>query len=156
MESATNFPDSQAMPVVVLESLVRVAARQPRPRLSKLQALMAGERKEILAIILIGVAALIPMMVWGIPSGGDLPNHFRFAQPFYDSIRNGHIYPGWLSESNYGFGDARFRFYPPGLYYLLAVFKAATSWYWASLLSFALLSVLGGLGAYFWRADRTR
>src|SRR5213078_4890198 len=150
VESATNIPDSQAMPVVVLESLVRVAARQPRPRLSKLQALMAGERKEILAIILIGVAALIPMMVWGIPSGGDLPNHFRFAQPFYDSIRNGHIYPGWLSESNYGFGDARFRFYPPGLYYLLAVFKVATSWYWASLLSFALLSVLGGLGAYFW------
>jgi uncharacterized membrane protein (UPF0136 family) len=101
-------------------------------------------------VVLAGIGALIPLMIWGVPSGGDLTNHYRFAQPFYDSITSGHVAPGWLAESNYGFGDARFRFYPPGLYYLLAALKSATGWYWASALAFTLLSVLGGLGTYFW------
>ncbi|HXD31643.1 MAG TPA: 6-pyruvoyl-tetrahydropterin synthase-related protein [Pyrinomonadaceae bacterium] len=111
---------------------------------------MIKERTAILTIIIVGIAAMIPMMVWGIPSGGDLPNHLRFAQPFFESIRNGNFYPGWLAESNYGFGDARFRFYPPGLYYLLALFKSGFGWYAASLFTFTLLSVVGGLGTYFW------
>src|SRR6185295_8465757 len=108
--------------------------------------LMSDERRAIFTIIIVGIAAMIPMMIWGIPSGGDLPNHFRFVQPFYESIRSGNLYPSWLAESNYGFGDARFRFYPPGLYYLLSLFKSGTGWYAASLLTFTFLSVAGGLG----------
>ena len=53
----------------------------------------------LLIVALSGIILLIPMMVWGIPNGGDLPNHYRFAQPFYDSIRAGHFYPGWLAGS---------------------------------------------------------
>lgn len=112
--------------------------------------LLTGESGAVLLVALAAVAALIPLMIWGIPAGGDLANHYRFAQPFYDSIHSGHFYPGWLAESNYGFGDARFRFYPPGLYYLLALIRSATGWYWTSVLAFTLLSMLGGLGTYFW------
>jgi len=112
--------------------------------------LWCDDSRALLTVTLVGIILLVPMMVWGIPEGGDLANHFRFAQPFYDSIRTGHLYPGWLAESNYGFGDARFRFYPPGLYYLIAVFKSVSGWYWASIFTFAFLNVLGGLGAYFW------
>ena len=104
----------------------------------------------VLVVLLVAVGVLVPMMCWGIPSGGDLANHYRFAQPFYESIRSGHFYPGWLAESNYGFGDARFRFYPPGLYYLMALFRLVSGWYAASLLAFITLSMLGGGGAYFW------
>jgi hypothetical protein len=129
--------------------------RRPRGkgslRLSALRRkVLAGQPGAILVVILAGIAVLIPLMVWGIPSGGDLANHYRFALPFYDSLRGGHLYPGWLAESNFGFGDARFRFYPPGLYYFLGCLKLLTSWYDASVLAFTGLSILGGLGTYFW------
>ena len=109
-----------------------------------------SDAKAALVVALFGIVIMIPLAVWGIPAGGDLTNHYRFALPFYESIRSGHLYPGWLAESNNGFGDARFRFYPPGLYYLLAGFKLVTGWYWASVLAFTLVTVLGGLGMYFW------
>ena len=94
---------------------------------------------------------MILIVIWGIPAGADLANHFRFAQPFYESIRSGSLYPGWLAESNDGFGDPRFRFYPPGLYYLLAASRILTGqWYAGTILTLVFLSVLGGLGVYFW------
>ncbi len=120
-------------------------------RLYKLQRqLNAAMRGPLLVVAVAGVLALVPLMAWGIPSGADLPNHYRFALPFYDSISRGHLYPGWLAESNFGLGDARFRFYPPGFYYLLVFLKLFTNWYAASVAAFTALSVLGGLGTYFW------
>ena len=115
-----------------------------------LQAKRYNEAKSILTVALVGVIVLVPVIIWGIPEGADLINHYRFALPFYESIRSGHFYPGWLAESNSGFGDVRFRFYPPGLYYLLAGARLLAGWYWASVLAFALLTITGGLGVYFW------
>ena len=66
-------------------------------------------------VIAISLAAIVPTFLWGIPSNLDLSNHFRFALPFYDAIAGGHLYPGWLAESNHGYGDPSFRFYPPAL-----------------------------------------
>lgn len=101
--------------------------------------------------IAISLAVVVPTVVWGVPSNLDLTNHFRFALPFYDSIAAGHLYPGWLAESNHGYGDPSFRFYPPALYYVLTVARLALgNWYQATVLTFALLSVTGGLGMYFW------
>ena len=104
-----------------------------------------------LVVTVVAACALLPIIVWGLPNGADLWNHFRFALPFYDSIRSGTFYPGWLAESNDGLGDPRFRFYPPGLYYLLAAARVLSGdWYAGSIASLVLLSVLGGLGVYFW------
>ena len=108
------------------------------------------EAKSILTVALVGMIALVPLVIWGFPEGADLINHYRFALPFYESIRRGDFYPGWLAESNGGFGDVRFRFYPPGLYYLLAGARLLAGWYWATILAFALLTVTGGLGVYLW------
>src|SRR6202171_733983 len=96
------------------------------------------------------VVALIPIFIWGIPVGPDLNNHYRFAMAFNDSIRGGNLYPGWLGASNFGYGDPRLRFYPPGLYYLLSAARALTGWYSATILTFCFLSIAGGLGVYFW------
>lgn len=98
---------------------------------------------------------MLPAYLGGIPLGADLDNHFRFAQPFYDEIVSGNLFPGWLAESNNGFGDARFRFYPPLLYYMLAAGRALTGdWYSATLVVFTLLSIIGGLGIYLWTRQR--
>ena len=97
------------------------------------------------------MAIMAPAIIYGIPSNGDLTNHFRFALPFYDAIRLGHFYPGWLAESNNGYGDASFRFYPPALYYALVAARALTgNWYSGTLLTFIFLSIVGGIGAYLW------
>src|SRR5215212_2493122 len=102
-------------------------------------------------VVAISLAVVVPTLLWGIPSNLDLSNHFRFALPFYDAIAGGHLYPGWLAESNHGYGDPSFRFYPPTLYYVLAAARCVVgNWYQATVLIFALLSVTGGLGMYFW------
>jgi uncharacterized membrane protein len=102
-------------------------------------------------VIAVSVVVIVPALLFGIPSNRDLSNHFRFALPFYDGIVGGNFYPGWLAESNAGYGDPSFRFYPPALYYLLGAFRFVTGeWYVATLLTFVLISVAGGLGIYFW------
>jgi len=105
----------------------------------------------ILMVIVFGVLAISPTYFWGMPVGADFDNHFRFALPFYNEIADGNYAPGWLAESNNDFGDARFRFYPPNLYYLLCLFRYFTGdWYWATLIIFTVFSVVGALGVYFW------
>src|SRR4030095_9427344 len=96
-------------------------------------------------LIVVGLAAILiaPIAFWGIPQGADLVNHYRFALPFYDSIQKGDLYPGWLAESNFGYGDARFRFYPPGLYYVMAAFKPLFCWFGSAVVFFRFLSALG-------------
>ena len=101
--------------------------------------------------VFISFLVIVPAILWGIPSNLDLTNHFRFTLPFYDAIAAGNPYPGWLAESNGGYGDPSFRFYPPALYYLLALARLVIgNWYGATLVVFVLISIAGGLGMYFW------
>jgi hypothetical protein len=109
------------------------------------------DTRNILWIVIVSLAIMAPAIIYGIPSNHDLTNHFRFALPFYDAIRLGHFYPGWLAESNHGYGDPSFRFYPPALYYALAAARALTgNWYSSHLLTFTFLSIVGGVGTYLW------
>jgi len=112
----------------------------------------AGNWQPVISlVVVISFLAIVPTIVWGIPSNLDLTNHFRFALPFYDAIVAGDLYPGWLAESNGGYGDPSFRFYPPALYYLLATARFVIgNWYGATLVVFVMISIAGGLGMYFW------
>ncbi len=126
------------------------AASRPKAALSGSKP-TERETRLLLIVIVVSAFALLPIVFQGIPNGADLPNHLRFAMPFYESIKAGTLHPGWLAESNHGFGDPRFRFYPPGLYYLLSVTRFLTGdWYWATIAAFLFLAVAGGLGVYFW------
>src|SRR5881394_751141 len=110
----------------------------------------------LLTVLGAGMVAVSPILFYGFPSTLDLSNHFRFALPFYEGLQSGHLYPGWLAESNNGFGDASFRFYPPGFYYLLAGARALSgNWYAASLVTFGILSATGALGIYLWAREFT-
>src|SRR5689334_12962475 len=104
---------------------------------------MAGSpaARHVAFVVAVSVLAVVPVLLFGVPSNRDLSNHFRFALPFYDAIAGGNFYPGWLAESNGGYGDPSFRFYPPALYYLLSSFRFVTGeWYVATLVTFALVS----------------
>ena len=113
--------------------------------------LFSDRRFALLLVVGCGILAMVPAFIWGIPAGADLDNHFRFMMPFYDEISHGNLAPGWLAESNFGFGDARFRFYPPVLYYSLSLFRMLTGgWYIATLAVFTLFCVIGAVGVYYW------
>jgi uncharacterized membrane protein len=86
----------------------------------------SAETKCIVFVVAVSLLTIVPAFVFGVPSNRDLSNHFRFALPFYDAIAAGNFYPGWLAESNHGYGDPSFRFYPPALYYVLALFRFIT------------------------------
>lgn len=111
----------------------------------------SAEAKRTGFVVAVSILVMLPVWIFGVPSNRDLSNHFRFILPFYDAITSGNLYASWLAESNAGYGDPSFRFYPPGLYYVLALFRFATrDWYLATLLTFTTVSVAGGLGIYFW------
>jgi hypothetical protein len=108
----------------------------------------------ILIVVFVAALALLPAMLYGSPSNRDLTHHFRLALHFYDSLHAGHLPHGWLAEAAGGYGDTTLRFYPPLTYYLLACARLLTSnWYNASLLTYTLLSITGGLGAYLWARE---
>lgn len=105
----------------------------------------------LLALLGATFLVVLPIILYGSPTGADLPNHYRFASVFYDALRTGHLYPNWVACSNWGYGDPSVRFYPPALYYLMAAARALTGdWYAATLPVFTVLTFLGVSGAYFW------
>ena len=113
-----------------------------------------SSRASLVWVIVVSAALIAPALVYGIPANIDLINHFRFALPFYDALNSGNLYPGWLAESNSGYGDASFRFYPPGTYYVLALARMVVgNWYGASLVTIAGLFILGGVGVYLWARE---
>lgn len=115
----------------------------------RLTSLFAGRRWPYVAAV--GLAVSLPLCLYGVPYGPDSSHHYRLALGFYEAATGGDPYPSWLHSTNDGYGDPSVRFYPPGLYLLLALARAATrEWYCATLLTFALLNVAGGVGAYLW------
>jgi uncharacterized membrane protein len=111
----------------------------------------ASAPRSLAVVIAASFAVILPAILWGIPSNLDLTNHFRFALPFHDAIVAGNLYPSWLAESTGGYGDPSFRFYPPALYYFLAVTRFVIGdWYVATLAVYVSLSIASGLGMYFW------
>ena len=100
---------------------------------------------------LVAILVMLPIAVFGIPSGNDLAQHYQFAQTYYDSLINGDGFPGWSSRENGGYGSIGIRFYPPAAYYVLATARIlAGSWYDASWLTFMFWMILGCAGVYYW------
>src|SRR5215203_3437491 len=139
-----SLSPAKPLPIANRQLPVLLDNDSSRPAISNRQLAMV-------LVVAVSVVVIVPAILWGIPSNLDLTNHFRFALPFYDAIAAGDAYPGWLAESNGGYGDPSFRFYPPALYYLLAGARFVIgNWYGATLVVFVMVSIAGGVGMYFW------
>src|SRR5437667_4365800 len=53
---------------------------------------LTPETRHLIILVLVAIAIMGPLLLWGVPSNNDLSNHFRFALPFYDTLRSGHFY----------------------------------------------------------------
>lgn len=90
----------------------------------------------------------------GLPAGNDLVQHYQFAQTIHQSITNFEIYPHYDPNINQTYGDYAIRFYPPFGYYILAtLYILIGNWYWASLVTFFLVFLVSGIGAYLWAKE---
>ena len=65
----------------------------------------------VIAAVAFGV--VLPFSWLGIPSGHDFEVHFNSWVEVVDHWKQGVLYPHWAAMAHYGYGEARFTFYPP-------------------------------------------
>ncbi len=75
-------------------------------------------------LIILATATLLtlPILVRGIPNGDDAAMHYRRTADFIEAMREGSVYPRWLSRSNFGQGSPVMLYYPPLPFYVSAAF----------------------------------
>jgi hypothetical protein len=82
------------------------------------------------ALLLAGVCllAIAPFFRWGNPSGHDFEFHMFSWMEVLGQWEHGIVYPRWAALAYWGYGEARFLFYPPASWTLGAALGAALPW----------------------------
>lgn len=96
-----------------------------------MQQQSVSKRMWVVAILAIAGAcfcALVPWFYYGIPSGHDFEFHFNSWIEILNHWKQGIVYPHWAAWAHYGYGEARFVFYPPVSWTLGGILSALLPW----------------------------
>jgi hypothetical protein len=73
-------------------------------------------------------AMILPFFFWSNPSGHDFEFHVNSWMEVLTQWKQGVLLPGWAGLAHFGYGEARFIFYPPLSWALGAVLGAVLPW----------------------------
>jgi hypothetical protein len=83
----------------------------------------------ILTIMVMAFALFVPCFFLGIPSGHDFEFHMNSWMEVLSQWRLGILYPRWAALAHFGYGEARFIFYPPISWMLGATLGSFLPWW---------------------------
>jgi len=81
-----------------------------------------------LSISSVAFLAIVPFFFWGIPSGHDFEFHMNSWMEVLAQWKLGIWHPQWAALAHYGYGEARFVFYPPASWTLGALLGSFLPW----------------------------
>ncbi len=116
--------------------------------MTRARNLSGGWKIALPVISATALCVVLPFLHYGIPSGHDFEFHMNSWIDVVDHWKQGVVYPHWEAMAHYGYGEARFIFYPPFSWTLGAMLGVILPWKLVSAAYIWIVLTLSGCSMF--------